>query len=266
MSSWPTCWPGWDGELTGAARKQVRRHISTCALCGEHGRRQVNAVAMLGALTPAVLPASLRYQVLGLLSDASSEAVNYCAGVAQRAGPFTRSGFPAPLDPVASARGPATFIPAAGVLVAVFAVFGGGAMLAANIMHHPAPPVTSVLAPAQPSAQAAPAVHTPSPAASRGAHKKKAGRAGAGTNPGTVGYTYPGTSVPATSTKAATHSASPTVSKSHHTTPPTSSPPSSPTPNPTTSSPTTPPTPTPTPSTGSSAGLLSGILGVIGSL
>ncbi len=230
---------GWDGELPSAGRKQVRRHISNCALCGEHGRRQVNAVAMLGALTPAVLPASLRYQVLGLLSDASSEAVNYCAEVAQRAGPFTRSGFPAPLDPVAAARGPATFIPAAGVLVAVFAVFGGGAMLAANIMHHPAPPVTSVLAPAQPSAQAAPAVHTPSPAASRDAHKKKASRAGAGTSPGTVGYTYPGGSTaPVTSTKPASHSASPTVSKSHHTTPPTSPPPSSPTPNPTTSSPT----------------------------
>jgi hypothetical protein len=76
-----------------------------------------------------VLPAGLRYQVLGLTSDDALDAVEYCHEVARRAEPFNRAGFPVPLDPLATARGPASFMPAAGVLVAVFAVFavfGGG--------------------------------------------------------------------------------------------------------------------------------------------
>ena len=98
-----------------------------------------------------------------------------------------------PLDPLASRRGPAAFVPAAGVLIAVFVMFGGGAMLAANSLHHTSPPVSSALAPSVPSADAAPAVHTPKPSASRSGHKKAHGKHGAAVASGT-GYYTPGAS------------------------------------------------------------------------
>ena len=264
---------GWDGELTGAARRQVRRHVAGCPLCGEYRRRHVNAVALLGSLPPEVLPASLRYQVIGLITDNTPESLGYFAEVANRAEPFARSGFPAPLDPLAARRGPATFIPAAGVLIAVFAVFGGGAMLAANIMHHPAAPITSQLAPAQPSAQAAPAVHTPGPKKGHHGHRT-AGRRGSS---GSGGYSYTGsTSAAASSARAASHSASPSTSKVRHTTAPPTTPPTSPHSTPPTTPVSTPPTtPVSTPSTtpptsgshggsnGGSGGTLGGVLGGI---
>jgi RNA polymerase sigma factor (sigma-70 family) len=258
----------WDGELTGAARRQVRRHVAGCPLCGEYRRRHVNAVPLLGSLPPEVLPASLRYQVLGLITDTTPESLGYFAEVANRAEPFGRSGFPVPLDPLAARRGPAMVIPAAGVLVAVFAVFGGGAMLAANIMRHPAAPITSQLAPAQPSAQAAPAVHTPGPKKGHHGHRT-AGRRG---SPGSSGYSYTGSTTAAASSAGATsRAASPSTSKGRHTTaPPSSTPPTSPH-SPPPSSPTPPASPTPTPSataptsgsSGGSGGTLGGVLGGI---
>ena len=175
-------------------------------MCGEQRRRQVNPTALLGLLPAAVLPAGLRYQVLGLTSDDALDAVEYCHEVARRAEPFNRAGFPVPLDPLAAARGPASFMPAAGVLVAVFAVFGGGAMLAANTLHHPAPPVTSGIAPA-PSVTAGTPAPTPSPTASVKGHKKPG--AGPGTVPGgTQGYIIgTGTSTATQPAKSGGHSA-----------------------------------------------------------
>jgi hypothetical protein len=162
----------WDEDLTPALRKQVRRHIGTCGICGEHERQHVNPVALLSALPEPVLPESLQHEALSLLADTSADAAQERAEIAERAEPFTRSGFPVPLDPLASRRGPAAFVPAAGVLVAVFVMFGGGAMLAANTLHHTSPPVSSALAPSVPSADAAPAVNTPKPRTSRSGHKK----------------------------------------------------------------------------------------------
>ena len=167
----------WDGELTPNLRKQVRRHIGTCEICGEHERRHVNPVAMLSALPDPVLPESLQHEALSLLADTSPDAAQERAEIAERAEPFTRSGFPVPLDPLASRRGPAAFVPAAGVLVAVFVMFGGGAMLAANSLHHTPPPVSSALAPSVPSADAAPAVNTPKPSTSAGTRRPTASTA-----------------------------------------------------------------------------------------
>ena len=126
----------WEGELTPSMRREVRQHIAECGACGAERRRAVSPSAMLALLPVPALPEDLRYQVLGVITDGSADAVRYCGAVAERAEPFLRSGFPAALDPLAAVRGPTSFIPAAGVLVAVFAVFGGGAMLAANYMHH----------------------------------------------------------------------------------------------------------------------------------
>jgi hypothetical protein len=238
-------------------RKQVRRHIGTCEICGEHERRHVNPVAMLSALPDPVLPESLQHEALSLLADTSPDAAQERAEIADRAEPFTRSGFPVPLDPLASRRGPAAFVPAAGVLVAVFVMFGGGAMLAANSLHHTSPPVSSAVAPSVPSADAAPAVNTPKPSASR--HKKAHGKHGAAAASGTGSYT-PGAGNSGKSSRPGSHPSSANPSKSGHTSPPSTS--AAPTPS---STPTTPtPTPTPTdttpPAGGSSSG---GILGTI---
>ncbi len=97
----------WDGDLTPNLRKQVRRHIGTCEICGEHERRHVNPVALLSALPEPVLPESLQHAALSLLADTSADAAQERAEIAERAEPFTRSGFPVPLDPLASRRGPA---------------------------------------------------------------------------------------------------------------------------------------------------------------
>jgi RNA polymerase sigma factor (sigma-70 family) len=251
----------WDGELTGPLRKQVRRHLSTCEICGERRQRQVNPVAVLSALPEPVLPESLQHEALSLLADTSPGAAQERAQIAERAEPFTRSGFPVPLDPLATRRGPAAFVPAAGVLVAVFAMFGGGAMLAANTLHHAPPPVSSAVAPAQPSAQAAPGVSTPKP--SRSGHKKAHGKHGAQASGGAS--SAPGSG---NSSKPAGHPSSAKPSKSRPTTPPAtsrapspSSSSSSSSPSPTDTSTTSPP-----PTTGSSGGVLGSIIGWLGTL
>jgi RNA polymerase sigma factor (sigma-70 family) len=260
----------WDGDLTLHMRKQVRRHIGTCEICGEHERRHVNPVALLSALPEPVLPESLQHEALSLLADTSADAAREREQIATRAQPFTRSGFPVPLDPLASRRGLAAFVPAAGVLVAVFVMFGGGAMLAANTLHHAPPPVSSALAPAVPSADAAPAVNTPKPSTSRSGHKKAHGKQGAAV-PSGPGYYTPGTETSGQSggsgkpSTPASHSSSATPTKTRHTPPPSSSsspPPSSPPPSSPPASPT--PTETTTPGTGgTSAGLLGTIIGLL---
>ena len=252
----------WDGYLTSGMRKQVRRHIGSCAICGEHERRHVNPVAMLSALPDPVLPESLQHEALSLLADTSPYAFQERAEIADRAEPFTRSGFPVPMDPLASRRGPAAFVPAAGVLVAVFVMFGGGAMLAANSLHHTPPPVSSALAPSVPSAHAAPAVQTPKPSTSRSGHKKAHGKHGAVVPRGT-GYYTPGVGTSGTSSRPGGHPSSVKPTKSRHTSPPSTTPPPTPT--------NTPTTPTPTPTTASPTGTTapgsgnssSGILGTI---
>ncbi|MGI8450544.1 MAG: RNA polymerase sigma factor [Streptosporangiaceae bacterium] len=248
----------WDGELTATLRKQVRRHITTCEICGEHRRRQVNPLALLSVLPEPVLPESLQHEALSLLADTSADAAQERAEIADRAEPFTRSGFPVPLDPLAARRGPAAFVPAAGVVAAVFAMFGGGAMLAASTLHHATPPVSSAV----PSAQAAPAVNTPGPSPS--GHKKAHGKHGAtARGTGTASHT-PGTAKSGKASQPGSHPSSAKPSRSRHSTPPTTTPPTTPPPPaapPTTTPPTTaPPTTTP-PTSGSNGGVLATIIG-----
>jgi RNA polymerase sigma factor (sigma-70 family) len=92
---------GWDGQLTPLLRKRVSRHIEHCEICGERKRRELSPAALLSVLPLAVLPASLREQVLHLVSDSRPEAIGYRTSVARRSEPFAESGFPVPLDPVA---------------------------------------------------------------------------------------------------------------------------------------------------------------------
>ena len=158
----------WDGELTPAIRRQVRRHVRDCPGCAGQYRREVTPVALLGALPVPVLPGpgcAAGSWASSRTGCGSAEAVAACVEVAQRAEPFTRSGFPVPLDPVAPVRGPMTLMPAAAVVLAVFTLFGGGAYLAASTLHHGPQPVKAALSPALslPSAQPAPSA-TPPPA------------------------------------------------------------------------------------------------------
>ena len=224
---------GWDGHLTALLRKQVKRHIERCEVCGERRRRDLSPAALLDLLPAAVLPAGLRLQVLGLVADTRPDAVAYRAEVDQEAEPFARSGFPVPLDPLTPVRGPGTFMPAAGAAVAAIAVLGGGIMFTADVVHHHPSPRTEMAAagpPALPSASAAPAAATPAPSKSaRAKSVQQASQAGFGPTFGVVvtpSITKKATKPPVKSTKKATP-------------PPTTPPPT--TPPPTTPPPTTPP-------------------------
>ncbi|HEY9241654.1 MAG TPA: sigma-70 family RNA polymerase sigma factor, partial [Streptosporangiaceae bacterium] len=146
----------WDGDLTPAIRKEVARHIAGCDWCGERRRRELSPMALLGLLPVPGLPPGLRDQVMTLVKDDSPEAAVRRGQVAGRAEPFARSGFPVPLDRLAAAHGPGTFIRAAVVLVAVFAVFGGGAVLVSSTLAKPGSHAVTALAPVAPSARPAP--------------------------------------------------------------------------------------------------------------
>ena len=227
-------------ELTSAERKLVRRHLGTCPICTDHERPDFDAAALLTAQPAPVPPSGLRFQVLSLLRDTSPGAVAYRAEVAQRAEPFTRSGFPAAVSPASAARGPVSFIPAAGLLIALFAVFGGGAVLVSNTLHHAADRGPATVTPAA-SAHAAPTVPTPG---TGHRHGKK----------GQHGTASPGSSHATSSSKGKTskktsHHASPTPTRAKHSTQPSSQPATTPASTPSTTPPAS-PTPTDT-STGS---------------
>jgi RNA polymerase sigma factor (sigma-70 family) len=239
---------GWDGHLTVLLRKQVKRHIERCEVCGERRRRELSPMALLAMLPVVVLPAGLREQTLRLVAEARPDAVAYRGQVENEAEPFARSGFPVPLDPPAPVRGPGTFAPAAGATVAALAVLGGGVMFTANVLHHGGSGTTVAATipsstPSQPSATPAPAAATPSP--SKSVQPKSGGALQAGFAPTRAGV------VTTRST------AKPTTPKPTKPKPPTTKPPT--TPPPTTLPPTTlPPTtlpPTTPPPTIPSAGL-----------
>jgi RNA polymerase sigma factor (sigma-70 family) len=250
-----------DGELTPALRKQVARHITGCDWCGERRRRELSPVALLGLLPVPELPPGLRDQVLSLVKDDSPDAAVLRGQLARRAEPFARSGFPVPLDRLAAAHGPATFIPAAGVLVAVFAVFGGGAVLVSNTLPKSGSPAVSALAPVAPSARPAPSASPPASGQARGGRQGGAqlrqARAGGTLTARPSGSRHSVGQPNPSKSKTASPSPSPAKSPSHTPTPtptptapsPTPSPTQTPTPTPTPSPPPTPsPTPTPTPS------------------
>ena len=283
----------WDGELTPAIRRQVRRHIDSCPACGGQHRRVLSPVALLGQLPVPVLPAGLRSRVLGFIADGSADAVAARVQIAQRAEPFTRSGFPAPLDPVAPVRSPATLLPAAAVLAAVCVAVGGGVVLTASTLHDTTHPVTSALSPALalPSVRPAPAASPPTAAAIPGHRNSRSATIGflgslaalpspvrTSAAPGTARSSAPAVHASSpghSSSPTPTHSSTPVPTTPVPTTPvpttpvPTTPVPTTPvptTPVPTTPVPTTPvpttPVPTiPTPSVSLSAGLLIGILG-----
>jgi len=245
-----------DDERTPAVREQVAQHISGCDRCGERRRRELSPTALLGMLPVPELPPGLRDQMLSLVMDDSPDAAVLRGQLVRRAEPFARSGFPVPLAQLATAPGPARFIPAAGVLVAACAVIGGGAVLVAATLPQSRSPAVTALAPHVPSASPAPSASPPAAGQARSGRRSgaqprqpQAGRtlaASTGTTSATAGTPRPSKSQKASPTpspaKSPSHTPTPTPTPS-----PSRTPTSTPTPTPTPSQSQT-PTPTPTPS------------------
>jgi RNA polymerase sigma factor (sigma-70 family) len=228
---------GWDGHLTVLLRKQVKRHIERCEVCGERRRHELSPMALLATLPVMVLPAGLREQTLRLVAETRPDAVAYRGEVEDEAEPFARSGFPVPLDPPAPVRGPGTFAPAAGATVAALAVLGGGVMFTADIVHHHASGTTVAATvpsgtPSLPSATPAPAAAAPAP--SKTVKPKSGGAVQAGFGP-----TQAGVVTPRVTKKATPKPTTPKPTTPKPTTPkPTTPSPTTSSPSPTTSSPT----------------------------
>jgi RNA polymerase sigma factor (sigma-70 family) len=83
---------GWDGRMTPLLRKRIARHIEACQTCGENKRRRVNAKQLL-ALIPLLAAGG---EITDRVSEenADPELVSYRRGLAERAGPYRRDGFP----------------------------------------------------------------------------------------------------------------------------------------------------------------------------
>jgi RNA polymerase sigma factor (sigma-70 family) len=150
---------GWDGRPTMVWRTRAGRHIDGCEVCGER-RRQALSPAMLRRLLPlALLPDSLREQVLWLVPDGSPEAARYRDEVIGRTGPFDPAGFPVQIAPAAwtgrsgrpgragGAPGPGPGRRRSGdrpalrrlAVVAALLILAGGGGVAAFVLHHGAP-------------------------------------------------------------------------------------------------------------------------------
>ncbi|HEY5351067.1 MAG TPA: sigma-70 family RNA polymerase sigma factor [Streptosporangiaceae bacterium] len=203
---------GWDGRLTVLLRKRVGRHIRRCSVCGDRQRRELSPVALLSALPVAALPAALRHQVLGLISDGSPGAVAQRLAVGQRVGPLGPGGFPRPLDPPSPVHlhhlAHGTAYARGGAAVGGAAIVGG-ALVGGGLLHHPGPAQPPGARPALPSSSAPPVAGSPSApasgaggagdgATSPGPKVLRSGSAGASTKPAAPG----GTPAPATTSAA----------------------------------------------------------------
>ena len=86
---------GFPGPVPSALlRKRVSRHIERCPVCGERTRRQLRPVMLLGFTPLAIIPASLRAQVLDLATDPAAAIVAQRTAIVQHAGRFGAHGFP----------------------------------------------------------------------------------------------------------------------------------------------------------------------------
>ncbi len=87
----------WDGTMTVLMRKRICGHIEGCDVCGQRKRLELRPAMLRGLAPPALLPAGLRVQVLGLCADRKREALIQRTDIVDRAGGFGGNGFPAAL-------------------------------------------------------------------------------------------------------------------------------------------------------------------------
>jgi RNA polymerase sigma factor (sigma-70 family) len=186
---------GWDGQLDVLLRKRINRHIGRCELCGARRRRELSPAMLLGLLPVALIPAGLRDQLFALAGDFSAGPSAYRAGVINRAGPFSSTGFPRPLDPPHLAHGLPhvvhtlkTHALTTGTGAAAATVIAAGALYIGGVWPHtPNAPGPGGAGPpiAVPSVTPTGQPGTPAPTASTGA----GGPAGPGSVPNGVGAT-----------------------------------------------------------------------------
>jgi len=139
----------WDGAPTAVWRKRLGRHIRECPICSQHQRDLMPAEGLLAGIALVPPPVGLAAGLLSHLAaphGATTAGSTHAAGVAHRAGATPRRA--AHLGRYLAAK------PAA-ALTAGALVVGGGAAIG-YALDRPA---------ASPSAEAAPAGRSPSPAA-----------------------------------------------------------------------------------------------------
>ena len=109
----------WDGRMTPLLRKRIARHIDTCETCGENKRRRVNAKQLL-ALIP-LLAAGGEIADRVTQETENPELVSYRRGLAERAGPYRRDGFP--VNKVGWRRPPWITIAAVAMLLVTLGIY-----------------------------------------------------------------------------------------------------------------------------------------------
>ena len=125
-------------------RRRVKRHIRHCPVCGERRRSGLNPAILFSLLPGIRLPAGLRRQTLGLISDSSPAGAARRALVLDRAAPFGPDGFPVQQSTPPAPGWRLSFVPAVAAAAAALALLGGAMYHAGRPAgHDPAPAVTS---------------------------------------------------------------------------------------------------------------------------
>jgi hypothetical protein len=187
----------WDGTMTVLMRKRICGHIEGCELCGERKRLELRPAMLRGLAPPALLPAGLRVQVLGLCADRKRGALIQRMDIVDRAGGFGGNGFPAALvrprtlisrpsrGHVAMAAGAATV---AAAVIATATVLATGGPPGRNAGGHsaagPSSPGGWPGRVAQPSPSGARPSAPPQPVTARGPGTLPSGAARSGGEPG----------------------------------------------------------------------------------
>ena len=181
---------GWDGQLTVLLRKRVNRHIERCDVCGARRRRELSPAMLLGLLPVALLPASLREQIVHLVADTTQGSLAYRARVGHRAGTFANSGFPPQVSPVHLPRWRGNFVRGAGATAAAGALLGGTLLF---LPHHTGP---ATAAGPQPGSSGSVGVgpHASASASASGSGPKSRSRTGSGPGSGSSSRSASGTS------------------------------------------------------------------------
>ena len=109
----------WDGRMTPLLRKRIARHIENCQTCGENKRRRVNAKQLLALIPLLVAGGEVGERVAQ--QQENPELVSYRRGLAERAGPFRRDGFP--VSQVRRYRPPYITIAAVSVLIIALGIY-----------------------------------------------------------------------------------------------------------------------------------------------
>jgi RNA polymerase sigma factor (sigma-70 family) len=182
---------GWDGYLTILLRKRINRHIENCEICGERKRHELSPAMLLSMLPMVALPMGLRSQILRLVFDSTPGMEGHRDLVARRAGPWSRDGFPRPIEAPRRVYGVRTLTAAGAAAVIAAALLGTGTTFALDALRHKPAPVVSAL-------QVGPGSNDPAPNGS-GSHQASSPanigttthHSGGGGKPGTPGGTSP---------------------------------------------------------------------------